>query len=148
MVKSKCNISKTILERIWLFCEISFVLRRLHSFFVCGRFGSTAVLHTRTKSAFKKVWVTFKCKWKGWWNSRGHKRQIFVDKMGEFSWTFWVNSPKVSTRIHPLKMSTRIRPFWKKCLWEFTVYKNSPSQMKATNTKFRKTFWKNCWSLL
>ena len=53
------NISKAILERIWLFCEISFVLRRLHSFFVCGRFGSTAVLHTRTKPAFKKVWVSF-----------------------------------------------------------------------------------------
>ena len=53
-MKSKRNISKAILERICLFCEISFVLRRLHSFFVCGRFGSsTAVLHTRTKSALK-----------------------------------------------------------------------------------------------
>jgi hypothetical protein len=27
----------------------------------------------------------------GWKNSRGHKRQIFVDKMGEYSWTLLVN---------------------------------------------------------
>ena len=60
MVRSNPNISMAILERIWLLCEISFVLRRLHSFFVCGRFGSsTAVLHTGTKSAFKKELVSF-----------------------------------------------------------------------------------------
>jgi hypothetical protein len=36
------------------------------------------------------------------------RRGILVDK------NVYENSPKVSTRIHPLKMSTRIRPFWKK----------------------------------
>ena len=57
--------------------------------------------------------------------------------VAEFSWTKGVNSRGQFWWIHPLKMSTRIRPFWKKCPWEFTVHKNSPSQMKATNTKFR-----------
>ena len=39
------------------------------------------------------------------------------------------NSPKVSTRIHPLKMSTRIRPFWKKGPQEVNLHEKSPSQL-------------------
>ena len=60
--------------------------------------------------------------WNGWQTSRGHKRRIFVDKMGEFLWTLLVNSRGqnvhekssfwVNFRGHfSMKMSTRIRPF-------------------------------------
>jgi hypothetical protein len=41
------------------------------------------------------------------------KRGILVDKMCVHK-----NSWKMSTKIHPLKMTTRIRPFWKKSVHE------------------------------
>ena len=43
-----------------------------------------------------KTWIDVICTYlilsKGWQTSCGHKRWIFVDKIGEFSWTLLVNS--------------------------------------------------------
>ena len=49
----------------------------------------------------------------------------------EFLWKKNVhkNSHKMSTRIHTQKVLTRIRPFWKKCPWEFIVQEKSPSRL-------------------
>ena len=89
---------------------------------------------------------SFKYFQKGMWqNSSGHKRRIFVDKMGEFWRTLFLNSPgyfcpleflflgeflRTHPQIHPLKMSTKIYLFWKKYLLEFIVHKNSSSHSK------------------
>ena len=80
-----------------------------------------------------------------------------VSFFGWISWTFkpkpnltlkgicltYSLGQKMSTRIHPLKVSTRICPFWKKCLLEFIVHENSPSHWWLLHAY--SIFW-NFWS--
>ena len=108
------------LNFFWKYCSVR--TEKLHKIklYFFSKFNYliwTGIITTKFSLRITSL-ITFGC-WanlseahlKGWQNSRGHKRWIFVDKMGEFLWKLLVNS-------HGQKCPREFL-FWSEFLWTF-----------------------------